>query len=194
VDSRNEEELKQQAANAEYQYAAHACKISIEPEELYKRISKNTGPKYGPMLRPLTNISYSSDGLGHTAILLYRTYRDSAYTTPERFTVHPSTLDGIFQFTYLGLAKGWSEPMPTLVLSRLTRLWISEAGVGHIELGSEVANSSSSFISKRTVVGKIRVFSQVDMSTRLELEGLEVTEIVGLQDFSLEVPISQPIC
>ncbi|KUJ07891.1 reducing type I polyketide synthase [Mollisia scopiformis] len=171
-----EEEYKKQAARSKYEHAVQSCLTSIETAELYKRIRDNTGLEYGPMFQPLTEMSYSSDGQG-CAQLLPCTGVSSKIRQP--WTIHPSTLDGVFQFTYLGLGKGWSETVPTMVPSHLMRLWISTAGAGHADLGSEVSNSSSSFLSKRAAIGTATVFSEDDMSIRLEVEGLEVTEMGG---------------
>ncbi|RDL39058.1 uncharacterized protein BP5553_03398 [Venustampulla echinocandica] len=191
VDIQTEEEHKKQAARGKYNEAVRSCQSFVEPAELYRRISKNTGLLYGPMFQPLSNIHYSLDGQGHAQILPCKSISSEI---PQPFTVHPSTLDGVFQLTYVGLGKGWSQPTPTRVPSHLKRLWISTVGVGHSNLGSEVANSSSSSLNKRTAVGTSTVFSKTDMSIRLEVEALEVTELAGNQYVSQEETSPQPVC
>jgi NADPH:quinone reductase-like Zn-dependent oxidoreductase/acyl transferase domain-containing protein/SAM-dependent methyltransferase len=191
VTSKTEFEYNRFIAMAELHNASAACQTVVEPEKLYQKISENSGLQYGPMFQPLSNISYSSDGRGRADIL---PYLGSASETLQSFTIHPSTLDGIFQCIYLGLSKGWSEPFPTLVPSHLTRLWVSTVGVGHGMSGLDIASSSSNTLSKRTAVGSAHVFSQSDMNIRLEIEALELTEMPAPNDLQREASAPQPLC
>ena len=98
-------------------------------------------------------------------------------TNNHSYTIHPSTLDGIFQLAIPSLSKGLTVPLPTLVPSRLTRLWVLALGAGHGEPEQENANIQAKFLSRRSAQGSLTEFSQSDSSLRVVVDKLEVTEL-----------------
>ncbi|KAF2176543.1 reducing type I polyketide synthase [Zopfia rhizophila CBS 207.26] len=167
-----EEEIKLLAAQKRFKSALSSCQKSITASDMYQKVAVMSGLQYGPTFQGLSDIHYDTEGRAYAKILPY------APTTQHcSYTVHPTTLDSIFQLGIPSLSKGLTVSLPTFVPSRLTRLWIAASGAGKEESGLEVANIQSSLLSRRSAKGSITVFSETHLELRVVVEEFEVTEM-----------------
>ncbi|PVH95532.1 reducing type I polyketide synthase [Periconia macrospinosa] len=174
-----EEKLTLLQNQAGYYSAVKSCQKTLDAKDMYERIATLSGLQYGPNFQPLSDIHYDLEGRACAKIL--------PYVPPVKnhsYTIHPSTLDGIFQLAIPSLSKGLTVSLPTLVPSRLTRLWVSATGAGHAESEPEVASMQGSFTSKRSAQGSIVVLSQPDLNLQVSVDDLEVMELA--RDISSE--------
>lgn len=172
VSTEAEEKLKFLEYQMNHQLAVKYCQSIINTEHMYEKIASMSGLQYGPTFQPLSDIHYDMEGRAHAKILPYK-----PPTKNHSYTIHPTTLDGIFQMGIPSLSKGLTTNLPTLVPSRLTHLWVSALGAGNSDSDHEIANIQSKFLSKRSANSSIAVFAQSDSSLRVIVDELEVTEL-----------------
>ncbi|KAH8885983.1 reducing type I polyketide synthase, partial [Thozetella sp. PMI_491] len=178
INGQDEEEHKQKLARLAYENAMDGCQGSIAADEMYRKIEENTGLCYGVTFRGLERIRYDKSGQAHARLIALD---EAAAEASKPFTIHPATLDSIFQLAIPALSQGLIEAVPTLVPSRLTRLWISRDGVGYPSSSPQrefaLVHSRAGFSSKRSAVASATAFSSSDMQIRVQVQELEVTEV-----------------
>ncbi|KAF2469062.1 reducing type I polyketide synthase [Lindgomyces ingoldianus] len=172
VSAQAEEKFKLLEAQMGHYSALKSCRKTIGASDMYEKVAAMSGLQYGPTFQPLSDIHYDMDGRAYSKILSY-----TPSAPNHSYTIHPSTLDGVFQLAIPSLSKGLTVPLPTLVPSRLTRLWISTLGAGHGGPEEEIANIQAKFLSRRSAEGSFTVFSQSDLSLRVAVDELELTEL-----------------
>ncbi|KAK8023703.1 polyketide synthase [Apiospora rasikravindrae] len=174
----DEEEYKTELARTSYLEACDSCQGTLESADMYRKISDTSGLQYGDVFQPLKRIQYSKTG---QAVATLARLDEVARETSKPFTIHPATLDGIFQLAIPALSRGLTDSLPTLVPSRVSRLWISRHGAGmDLEAAhdhAEVVHARGRFTSKRSAVASMNVFSESDMQMRIQVEDLETTEV-----------------
>lgn len=179
---RGEDEHKAGLARASYSEACRACQGSLEAGEMYRKVSEKSGLQYGDVFQPLSQIRYDKAG---QAVATLARLDEATSENSKPFTIHPATLDGIFQLAIPALSRGLTEPLPTLVPSRVSRLWISSRGAG-LDLdpehdGAVAAHARGSFTSKRSAVASMNVFSKSSSQIMVQVEELETTEVAQAQ-------------
>ncbi|KAH9905426.1 polyketide synthase dehydratase-domain-containing protein [Xylariomycetidae sp. FL2044] len=211
--SQKEEEHKQQTARDAYWEAVQVCKGFLESEEMYQEVGESTGLLYGSEFQPLADISYKPShndeapeageiGVAHARLL---PPSDAAMGNSSPYTIHPATLDGIFQLAIPALSRGFSKPSGTLVPARLTRLWISHhlchvssSSSSSLSLWPKVAHAQAKFLGQRDAVASMRVLGDKEitrdtrsrtagmqggidtqLSMLIEVDELELTEVAG---------------
>lgn len=180
VNKQDEEEEKRKQLQAVYRHAVDTCQGTIEAHDMYPKIEEITGLKYGPSFQALTHVHYNSEGEAHAKLMHVD---ESISETSRPYTIHPSTLDCIFQLAIPTLSEGLTQPLPTLVPSHLTRLWISRHGAGFPASThtSELVHVTANYLSKRTAESSTTVFSKSEdsdiMAVRVQVEQLETTEV-----------------
>ncbi|RYO87630.1 hypothetical protein DL762_004174 [Monosporascus cannonballus] len=189
--SQKEEEHRRQSAQIAYDNAVEACQSFVDAGEMYRKFSESTGLLYGPAFQPLTHIHYNAKGQAHARLI---PLQDVVVEVSRPFTIHPATLDGIFQLAIPALSKGLAAAVPTLVPARLTRLWISHGGAGTSSHGPEVLNCDATFLSRRSAVASAAVFSEADMKLKVQVEELEVTEVARDQSTADSEQVERAIC
>jgi acyl transferase domain-containing protein/NADPH:quinone reductase-like Zn-dependent oxidoreductase/ubiquinone/menaquinone biosynthesis C-methylase UbiE len=172
VSAEAEEKIKLLEAQIKHHSIVGACQKGIEASDLYDKVAAMSGLHYGPTFQPLSDIRYDLEGRAHAKILPY-----TPSVRNHEYTIHPSTLDGIFQLAIPSLSQGLTVPLPTLVPSRMTRLWVSALGAGMTDSENEVASIQAKFLSRRSAQGSITVLSQRDFGLRVRVDELEVTEL-----------------
>lgn len=186
-----EDEYKRQLTKETYDAVVSSCQSSIETSTMYQKISESTGLHYGPAFQTLTKIHFDAEGRAHATLV---PVEEAIQEISRPCTIHPSTLDGIFQLAIPALSKGLTLALPTFVPSRLTRLWISHVGVGSAPMGSEAAYVRATRSSKRTAEASMKVFSASDQQIRVSVEELEVTEVARDEDVTSTGAVARAIC
>ena len=86
---------------------------------------------YGPAFQRLQDIYCNDEGdtAGKLKSFQWITERDTNHF--QNHVVHPATLDGVFQLSFAALSKGGREKMPTLIPTRVHRIWLASEGLSH---------------------------------------------------------------
>lgn len=185
VNKQDEQEHTREQLQAAYRHAVNSCQDGLEARDMYRKIEENSGLQYGPSFQALTHVKYNRSGEAHAELLQVE---DSVAETSRPYTIHPSTLDCIFQLAIPALSEGLKKTLPTLVPSRLTRLWISRQGAGNPAStpASEVVHVNAQYLSKRTAESSTTVFAKSsdseNMTVRVQVDELETTEVARDQE------------
>lgn len=182
VNKQDEQEWTREQLQAAYRHAVDSCQDGLEARDMYRKIEENSGLQYGSSFQALTRVHYNQSGEAHAELLHVE---DSVAGTSRPYTIHPSTLDCIFQLAIPALSEGLKKTLPTLVPSRLTRLWISRQGAGNLAPTeaptSELVYANAQYLSKRTAASSTTVFAKSSgnerMMVRVQVDELETTEV-----------------
>lgn len=180
VNKQDEQEYAREQLQASYRHAVDSCQNPLEARDMYRKIQENSGIQYGPSFQALTQVHYNRSGEAHAELLHVE---ESTAETSRPYTIHPSTLDCIFQLAIPALSEGLTKTLPTLVPSRLTRLWISRQGAGFPASTptSELVHVNAQYLSKRTAESSTTVFAKPSdseiMTVRVQVDQLETTEV-----------------
>ncbi|KAF2752775.1 reducing type I polyketide synthase [Pseudovirgaria hyperparasitica] len=179
-----------QRTEEELQIALKACRRSIDTQDMYQKIHESTALQYGPVFQPLSDIHYNMDGRAIASILPHADLTES----PATYVIHPATLDGIFQLTIPALSRGLTVGLPTLVPSRISRIWISRQGAGKESCAQEIAHSQARFLSKVCAESSTVVYSCSANEVRVEIDQLEVTQVASDEKDTQTEAGPQPLC
>ncbi|KAK2612687.1 hypothetical protein QQS21_001304 [Conoideocrella luteorostrata] len=197
VNKQDEGEYKSQFAQLEYEKALASCKCPIEASEMYSEAAENCGLQYGPSFQALTRIYCDERG---QALAELKKLDQGAEDSSRPFTIHPATLDGVLQLALPALSKGLEEPLPTLVPSRVSRIWIASDDKDSSSMdrgftsGSHVVHARSKLSSKRSAISHYTVFSKINMDIKIQIEGLELVEAARDEKLWSNEQVVKPTC
>ncbi|KAI0015454.1 reducing type I polyketide synthase [Xylariomycetidae sp. FL0641] len=178
-EARDQRSYALNALNAMKQ-AVSACGNSILAEKMYRKLHRTTGLQYGSSFQGLADIRYNRNG--HSCAQLLPATREVSESSMP-YTVHPATLDAIFQLAVPALSEGLSKSLPTLVPTRFTRLWISRDGIGGLDATQEpsaaTVHGSSQFLTSRHAQMSATVFSPLNSQVAVQVEELDLAEVAG---------------
>ncbi|PVH93388.1 reducing type I polyketide synthase [Periconia macrospinosa] len=140
-------------------------------DEFYQQIAQRTGLDYGPTFQLLQDITMPE--LGQSVALL------QPHVAPcSPHVIHPTSLDGVFQLSFAALDMVNFSDFPTMVPSRLDRLWIAIEGAGHDGNGViERVHTRGESLSSRTAVVNSVVLSGEEAKMQVQIEGLQLTAV-----------------
>jgi len=195
--AQNEGKHKTRKAQIAYQEITKSCQSSLGSRDMYQMVDKNIGVQYGPTFQGLHHIHHDRRGRAHARL---RPLDAETTESSGKFTVHPATLDSIFQLAIPAVNVGLKQSSPTLVPSRVTRLWISRDGplphpTGEASCEEAVAYARAQRVSQRSVVAEMTVLSSPDTGhIRVQVEELELTEIARDQNTELSAESEKYMC
>ena len=96
-------------------------------------------------------------------------------------TIHPSTFDGLFQFSFVALGGRTSKSMRAMIPTRVGRAWVSSSGFGLDFDDDQDVHISTSLLSQRLAQSNVIAFSGCSHGPRIIVQELELTAISGLQ-------------
>lgn len=147
-----------------------SCTKVADTRYVYSTL-KASGQYYGPALQPLKKLRYSDDSEAMAELTL---------PFNEENVVHPATLDGMFQLTFVGLSKGGTDDIPTTVATRINRLWLASSGLWATPITESLqAFSRSELTSYRTAESRICALSSIDQEVIIDIDGFEATAVTG---------------
>lgn len=156
-----------------------ACDIPMATEQLYKMMSDH-GAQYGPAFQVLSNL-YCSSSLRESAAEVnlgqWTVRGDKNFAQPYVF--HRTTLDGLFQTIVPALSEGGHRKVPTMVPSRIGRLWISAFGLADPDRPPIRAFSRCQFKGYREAQSSISAVSSETSRPCFILEDLESTFVTN---------------
>lgn len=97
---------------------------TLGSSEMYKTL-KDIGLDYGPTFQALNEVKYSDSNEAMATVLPYK-WCQGVPEHPEetkRMTVHPTTLDSLFQLSFVAMSQGGQVPLGTMVPTRVDKVW-----------------------------------------------------------------------
>lgn len=177
VDGGKEVRERQRLYRQVYESCHLACTKSLDTRQMYQHM-QNCGLDYGPTFQRLEMISCNGDGEATAKIKPFQWSSNRDANHPQPHVIHPTTLDGVFQLTFVALSKGDFEDMPTAVPTRIQNLWMSNSGLNHLTADMLNVHAKSKSLSHRTEAF-ILGLDETGGDLRILVEGLEMTDVTG---------------
>ena len=157
-----------------YEAGQKTCKTAVDPQQMYQCL-QSSGLDYGSSFQRLQAMTCNGDGEAVGELVPFEWMADQGMNPPQPHVIHPATLDGAFQLLFIAVSKGGAQKVPTMVPTKLRKLWISNSSPAS-------SNSVTSLYSKaqstnRRSEGLIIGFDSVDKSIRIVIENLEATVV-----------------
>jgi hypothetical protein len=110
----------------DYAAAMATCKSQMSGEKMYDTLAKS-GYGYGPAFQLVRELSLNKPGSSVAALV-------QNFSSSSGETIHPTTLDCIFQTSIWGAVPSDSEKIPTVVLTHIDRLWVDSQATASQDL------------------------------------------------------------
>jgi Polyketide synthase dehydratase/Methyltransferase domain len=108
----------------DYDDKAKTCNIVVTSEQLYLTLA-SIGLNYGPSFQSVRDIHHNNNG-GATALVNLREWTSKTLDNEiQPHVLHPAALDAIFQVSFAGISQGRKEKIPTMVPTKIPKLWVS---------------------------------------------------------------------
>ncbi|KAJ3579321.1 hypothetical protein NPX13_g1244 [Xylaria arbuscula] len=184
-----------QKAGEGFTSAKSSCESFISSSDMYRKVNEKIGLQYGPSFQGLANIRYNRKGRAYAEL---RSLQFDDMQPSVSYTIHPATLDAIFQLAIPALSQGLKTAMPTLVPSRVTKLWVSHTGAGihssDLKSCNEVVQTEARFLSKRSATCSSTALKQSDVQVTVKIEELELAQVARKDDVTTEESEARVIC
>lgn len=156
-----------------FETGSKACRKPVETRQMYQCL-QDCGLDYGPAFQRLETMACNDyrEAVGRLKPFEWSSGQDE--NPPQPHVIHPTTLDGVFQLTFAAISKGGVERMPTMIPTKVKRLWIASSGLQSVD--------SVSLYSKAKPVGRheeafVLGLDSIDSSPRMVIKGLEATVV-----------------
>ena len=148
----------------------------VDRRKMYEYMH-SIGLKYGPTFQALRDIYCDDNGTASAYVDTLDTIAPELAATAQVHVIHPTTLDCLFQLMMVALSGGGKTVIPTVMLTRIGRLWIS----GHSTRDSSTciinAHAEAIFTGRRKTSGSLFALNAVNNSVLMSLESTEVTTV-----------------
>ena len=175
------ESSKSIALEEQRAHVAHTldAQYPISQGDFYKQVEQ-TGLTYGPNFQVLDDLFHDNQGGAVGKVHVFRWIAKDNSNHPQPHTVHPTTLDGVFQLMTLALSKGRKEQMTTMMATRVGKLWISNPGISYPSLETVDVQAQAEFVGNRRAYGTMSAVHPISKEILLEIEGFESTSVASL--------------
>ena len=172
-DGDNERNQQRQVYKKKVIEGVKNCEKDAATKELYDLL-RNFAADYGPSFQVLDHLSYNNSGEVTAELQTRRWAFEGNESFAQPHTIHPTTLDGLFQLIYPALSQCGGRKMPRSVPTRVQSLWMSCEGLNSPEIPSIRIYGESQFKgyreSESTILGTL-----TNGELCISLEGVEAT-------------------
>ena len=98
----------------------------VDDKQLYTNLRK-MGLDYGPCFQGLMNVHVGDKGEAMGLVNLHQWKESQENTNIKPHVIHPAALDSVFQLSLPALSQGGKTTIPTIVISKIIDLTISES-------------------------------------------------------------------
>ena len=172
---------------------ASQCKESLKSAEMYE-VLQNTGAEYGPYFQTIDDLSFSSAGKAVANVKTHQWAVINGRGFAQSHIVHPTTLDGIIQMAYPALSEGGRKILPTMVPTRIRKLWVSSVGLSDPAISTVRAYADSQVSSQRGTTSRICALSTGTGDLRVAMEGYETTFVTTVDESSRPQATTRQLC
>lgn len=137
------------------------------------------GLSYGASFQAIQDAFYDESGnvCGHVGTL--KAVAPEVAASAQAHIIHPTTLDGLFQLIMLALAQASSAPMPTMMPTRIGRLWISARGISSSSTDIINAHAEAAFTGRRKASSSMFALDALNENILVALENAEMTPVAA---------------
>lgn len=154
------------------------CSKSMDRKKIYEDML-STGLSYGTSFQAIQNVSYDDSGIAFGYVNTLETIAPEVAAASQSHLIHPTTLDGLFQLIMVALSKSTDIQMPTIMPTRIGRLWISGQGISDSSTAIINAHAEADFTGRRKASGSMFALNADNSRILVSLEGTEMTAVTG---------------
>ena len=184
VDAGRENRARLHRHRGVYEQAATRCDKSVPTKRMYKRLGE-IGLGCGPAFQGIQQMSYNDTGEATGKVRVFQWIVDGGKNHPQQHIIHPTTLDSLFQLMLVALSKGTEENMPTMMITRVTNLWISSGGISYPDTTTVNVYAQATFTGNRKGHGHMFALDPMTSELLLSIEKTEATTVAN-RDASVE--------
>ena len=173
------------------EFGVDECKRLIDSKELYKNL-ESFGYAFGPTFQTLEQVRFNNNGKA-VATIDPRAWMTKVPQSAmvQNHVIHPTALDALLHLTIVALSKGASEFVPTMVPTRVQKLWISNELLIHTQDQKLRLRASSTFRGYRDAEFAISAYDSTDKQCLILIEGYRGTAISSVES---SVPEWKRLC
>ncbi|EDN95526.1 hypothetical protein SS1G_11404 [Sclerotinia sclerotiorum 1980 UF-70] len=160
------------------------CTRLLDSKDLYENLA-SFGFGFGPTFQALKQVRWNNE-CEATACLEPREWmkkvKDSHITLDH--VIHPTALDAVMHLTAAAESKGTSNPLRTMVPTKIEKLWISNDLLLHAENQTIQIFTHPTFQGYRDTEFSVVAFDNLAHECQIVLEGYRATAITSLEPSS----------
>ncbi|KAL8860211.1 MAG: hypothetical protein Q9178_003475 [Gyalolechia marmorata] len=154
------------------------CRKSMDRKSIYEYML-STGLGYGTSFQAIQNVFYDDGSIACGYVNTLRTIAPELAAAAQVHVIHPTTLDGLFQLILIALSKSTDTHMPTIMPTRIGKLWISGQGISKSSTANINAHAEAAFTGRRKASGSMFALNADNDRILVSLEGTEMTAVTG---------------
>ena len=169
------------------------CLSDVNPRNIYDHL-KLQGLEYGPAFQALQQVSYSHHGEVTANVRAFQWTAKDNKNHPQKHIIHPTTLDALLQLVPVALSKGTENDIPTLMVTRVGRLWISSSGISYPTSTAVNVHAQAAFSGHRKAQSNIFALDPETGGLLLTMENAEATSVATRDDPALSESTPRRLC
>ncbi|KAJ5094368.1 hypothetical protein N7456_010229 [Penicillium angulare] len=177
----NEEYFSNKLMENNWRTGLRRCRRKVDPRDVYENLD-SYGFAFGPTFQALTEIRYN-EAKEAAAILNPRHWIQKV--APEKLgedhVIHPTTLDAFMHLAAVAESGGSWSPIPTLVPSKLGRLWVSNDLLAHSQDQSLQVFTYSTFHGYRDCEFNSAAYDTATQLCQIAQESYRFTAVTDLE-------------
>lgn len=150
--------------------AKNSCTKPGDTQHLYETFEK-CGLGFGPTFQTLQNGSYNNKGEAIAQISLHQWLLKADKLHRQPNVIHPTSLDGFLQLSFLALSQGGERNIPSLVPTQIRKLWVSATGLNDPTISEIIAYNKSSFQGFREAESAAAALDASESKVKVVIEG-----------------------
>lgn len=155
-----------------YENISSRCQKTVTNEKIYRRLN-DYGLELGPTFKVFDKIRYNAENEALAQVQLRQwTLRGNPYHSSRHF-IHPTALDGILQLGIAALSSCGDDNVPTMVPSRIAKLWMIADGLSGEDTAPLKGCAKSAYRGYRHTSMDILALDNAAERPRITVEGLE---------------------
>ena len=178
VDRGREASAKLQDYRRVLETGMRKCRKGMDRKSIYEYML-STGLDYGPSFQAIQDVLHDNSGIACAIVNTPGTIAQEVAAAAQAHVIHPTTLDGLFQLILMALSKSTDTRMPTVMPTRIGRLWISGQGISKSSTASINAHAEAAFTGRRKAGGNMFALNADSSGILVSLEGTEMTAVTG---------------
>ncbi|KAL8650013.1 MAG: hypothetical protein Q9210_004076, partial [Variospora velana] len=170
-----------------------ACNQSISATQLYQ-VFNDIGAGYGLTFQVLEDVCHNGTDTTAAKVKLRQWTEKGNGIYEQPHVIHPTTLDGLFQLIVPALSQGGRSRIPTMVPTRINRLWVAASGLSDHNDSMIRACALSRFKGYRETESSVVAVSSSESAPRIVMEGLETTFVTNNQSSDAKEDKKRHLC
>lgn len=169
------------------------CSNMVSRTRMYEYM-QHIGLEYGRAFQALEQISSNSEGVARGKVSVFQWSAQEIAHHMQPHIIHPTTLDTVFQLMIVALSKNADDEIPTIVPTRVGKLWITGQGVSHPTTSKFNAHARAVFSGKRKAYGSIFAMDEITNNILVLLEDAEVTTVATREAATQSQDLKKRLC